>query len=251
MAAATLYAGQGVVRAQGMAESFNASLFVISAGLGLVRGDSLVPAYDLTVAKVPDAVGSRVIGAFSSASWWNAMRDGPYSAPISALTRGHGRIVMALSKSYASMVGPWLATLPAMVRGRLRIFGASLDRDLPPSLVPQWIQYDERLDSLVPGIKLHYATRAMEHFLEVCGRLPMADITADRTRIAEALKQVSMVAREHQARPRLDDKALMPMVARAMARCGSMARALDHLRNVDGVACSDQRFRSLMQEAYA
>lgn len=249
MAGADLYGGRGVVRAHRLADTLATPLFVISAGLGLVRGDSLVPAYDLTVAKVPGAIGDRVIGQFSASSWWDAMLDGPYSAPISALTRGHGRIVIALSRSYAAMVGPWLATLPSTVRGRLRILGASLDLDLPPSLVPQWIRHDESLDILVPGIKLHYATRAMEHFLAVCGRLPMADVAADRARVTEALGEIPRMMRN--PRRRLDDKVLEPMVAQAMESCGSIARALEHLRKVDGVACSDQRFRTLMQGIYA
>lgn len=247
--AATLYAGQGVVRARGLAGTLHTRLFVISAGLGLVRDDTLVPAYDLTTANVPGAISEKITGPFSASQWWTAVQQGPYAVPMSALSAGEGRIVIALSQAYASMVGPWLASLPSTVCLRLRLLGARLDRELPASLVPQWIRYDSRLDTAVPGIRLHYAARAMEHFLTVCAGLSMADAAADQAGVDDAMHNVR--APLSPLRPRIDDDALGPMVVSAMARCGSMARALDHLRNVDGVACSDQRFRTLIHEARA
>lgn len=247
--AGTLYAGQGLTRARNLVATFGGRLFVMSAGLGLVHDETAVPSYDLTIAKIPGAVTEKVQGAFSASAWWDAMMEGPYAASLASLLEGRGRIVIALSQSYAAMVGPWLATLPAVARGRLRLLGARLDRDLPASLVAQWIQYDSRLETAVPGMQLHYATRAMEHFLSVCGRMPMTHVAADQARVEAAMAGV--VCPRPAVRPRMDDRDLAPMVAQAMARCGSMARALAYLRKVTGVACSDQRFRTLLREARA
>lgn len=247
LSADALYAGKGVVRARILAAAHDTDLFVISAGLGLVRGDTHVPAYDLTISNVPGGVKERVEGKFLPAAWWASVVQGPYSAPMKQMTLGRGRIVVALSHSYAAMVGPWLAALPVQRRERLRILGASLDRVLPPSLISQWIRYDDRLDAVAPGIRLHFATRAMEHFLSICGQAPIADATSDQKRVDEAFRNISMP--ERRSRPRLSDDALTPMVVAAMAGCGSMARALNHLRNVEGVACSHERFRFLVQQA--
>lgn len=249
MPAADLYAGRGVSQAKVLAADIGANLFIISAGLGLLHGTMLVPAYNLTVSRVPGAIHERVDGPFSSSAWWSQVVGGCYSGEQAQFTAGTGRIVLALSQPYGRMLGPWLSELSADVRVRLRLLGANLEPELPPELARQWIRYDDRIDVAVPGMRLHYATRVLEHFVSVCAGRAMTDAADDQRRVDKALRDVAVPVRA--SRARVSDTDLLPMVQRAMKQCGSGIKALGHVRNVLGVACSDERFKRLVMEVQA
>ena len=151
--ASDLYAGRGFGLAVEAAKIASGKLYILSAGLGLVAGDQQVPVYGLTVSGAhADSVSSRVTGKLDVASWFSAVLSSPYSEPwADVVSENSGRILVALTRPYARMVGQSLSKLEPQALARLRIFGASLASDLPASLHPALTPYDERLNAVFPG----------------------------------------------------------------------------------------------------
>jgi hypothetical protein len=142
--AGALYAGRGFGLASRAAEIAGAELYVLSAGLGLVASDKQVPLYGLTVSgRQAESIAARVAGEFDAAAWFSSLLSSPHSAQwTDVVALGSGRVLIALTRPYAQMVGKSLEALAPQALGRLRIFGASLASDLPLVLHPMLAPYD-------------------------------------------------------------------------------------------------------------
>lgn len=245
--AGDLYAGTSFKRAQMVAERARAPVFILSAGLGLVAAATKVPSYDLTLSpSVATAVQFSITDTFDPSAWWEKLQVGPFASPMARLSDRKGRVLIALTQPYAQLVAQALAAMPASVRGRMRLLGSGLELHLPEKLHPQIIQYDSRLDVLMPGTRLDSASRALAHFVGLVSDQPLTTVAEDQFRVHSALAHVAYPATV--ARPRLTDTALRKHI-RKMARQGwSATMALRHLRTEVRVACEERRFRRLFEE---
>lgn len=248
--AGELYAGASFRRAQVVAEGAGAPVFILSAGLGLVAAAKKVPAYDLTLSpSAKTAVQFNVTDAFDPGAWWEGLQAGPFACPMARLGEGKGRILIALTQPYAQLVAQALAAMPAGARGRIRLLGSGLESYLPEKLHPQIIQYDSRLDVLMPGTRLDSASRALAHFAGLVADQRLTTVGDDQLRVRLALDGVAYPATT--TRPRLTDAALLKHI-RPMVREGwSATMALKHLRAEIQVACEADRFRRLYEEVSA
>ena len=134
--ASEYYAGRGPSEAKAAAAESGVVLAFVSAGLGLVRASAFIPRYTLTtVPGDPQAVGRRIEGDFSTAAWWEALRDAGLRKPddLRAIcSEAGGVLVVALPGTYLRMVGTELAALPTELLARTRIVGAPFDAVPPP-----------------------------------------------------------------------------------------------------------------------
>jgi hypothetical protein len=242
-----LYCGEAFCRARGVADEIGCSFFVVSAGLGLVKETTRVPSYDLTVSpSAPESLKDHLKGGFHPAAWWDAVQEGPFASALSDLGCDQGRIVIALTRPYALLIGDALASLLPSARKRLRLIGGGLSSCLPEVLHEQVIHYDARLDVLHPGTKLNFASRALAHFTRKVSGLPTRSTLDDQEVIDRALAKMALPVVT--VRRRLDDQALCACI-RSMVRDGfSASRALKHLRSELRVACEERRFRRLYEE---
>lgn len=248
--AAELYCGASHRRVQAAAAALGAPLYVISAGLGLVRGDAAIPPYDLTLSpSATDSLATRVSGDFDPAAWWEAVQTGPFASPLSSLARQPGRILVALTRPYALLIGPALAKLPEDTRARLRLFGSGLRASLPDALYQNVIDYDSRLDRLVPGTRLDAPARALAHFAALLGSKPPTTPAADQALVGLALDGVDFA--EKPSRPRLTDDEVRRHIAPMIQQGLSATAALKRLRTGMQVACEQGRFFRLYQDARA
>ena len=193
VAASSLYAGRGFGIARQAAALATAPLYIASAGLGLVAGDALTPAYGLTLlGKHADAVSARVQGALSPDAWFEAMLRGPFSDSwTNVLGDGEGSVLIALTHPYARMVARSLAELAPGQQARLRIFGRSLTAVLPQVLHPAIAPYDKRLDVISPGLLAHFASRALLHFVQSVLPIQIEGRTAQFEAVEAALGRVT------------------------------------------------------------
>lgn len=245
-----LYAGRGFGLAQGAAASVDARLYVLSAGLGLVASDSRVPVYGLTVASGhAESVAARVQGDFDPAAWFEALLKGPRSLQwADTFGEGRGRVLMALTRPYAEMVGSSMRALPARALARLRIFGASLSAFLPTEVHCAIMPYDARLDAIIPGTRADFSQRALSHFVrEVACRVGYQDSEADSEAVRCALTKVA--APERARRPRQTDDEILRLIRQQLKSQSGVARVLRALRDQDGVACEQSRFSRLYRAA--
>ena len=248
--ARALYAGRGFGLAAEAAKIAKAKLYILSAGLGLVAANRGVPVYGLTVSGGhAESVAARVTGEFDGVAWFSGLLRGPYSNQWGdAAGHGSGRVLIALTRPYAEMVGKSLSELDPSILARLRIFGASLSPALPAILRPALAPYDERLDAVLPGIRADFSQRALLHFVHsVAGNRDAQDRDADYAAVETALEGVLPPDRLRRTR-RTDEEIFQLILARLRSQTG-IARILRALRDEEGVACEQSRFARLYRAA--
>jgi hypothetical protein len=249
VAASALYTGRGFGIALRAANLAAAPIFIASAGLGLVEGDALAPAYGLTLTgKHKDAVSARVEGAFSPNAWFEAMLSGPFSSGwTDAFGEGDGEVLIALTKPYAEMIGRSLAALAPSKRAKLRLFGVSLTVALPEILRPAIAPYDRRLDTIMPGLDAHFSNRALLHFVQSGFPAQIGERAAEFEAVEAAL---GAVQRPHRPRrPTRTDAELVAWIAGRLRSERGIAKLLGVLRHDEGVACEQARFTRLYRAA--
>jgi hypothetical protein len=243
--ACELYGGRGFGLSREAASRASAELYVISAGLGLVRSDRVVPSYGVTVSDRGDqAIARRVIGRFDPASWWKAVSCGVYSENLASVARRHrGLLLVALTTPYAAMIGGELAALPAEARARMRLFGHGIAAVLPKPLAGSVMPYDARLDAAVPGTRTDFAQRALRHF---CQHVPL-DGSVDASRGAEEVGKLiaSYEAPTAPVRPRRSDEEMVALITGHLHHTTGIGRILRLVRDSDGLACEQARFSRL------
>jgi hypothetical protein len=250
-AAGVLYTGRGFGLATQAAKIAKAKLYILSAGLGLVASDQQVPLYGLTVTgRHAESIATRVTGEFDVAAWFSSLLSGPHSDQwADALAHGPGRILIALTRPYAQMVGTSLSALGPHALTRLRIFGASLGPVLPPVLRPALAPYDARLDAILPGTRADFSQRALLHFVRLitvkCDTHD--DRHADYAAVEAELRGVA--APDRLRRPRRTDSEIVQLIIARLQSQSGIARILRALRDDEGVACEQARFSRLYRTA--
>lgn len=248
-AAGVLYAGRGFSLAAQAAKIAEAKLYVLSAGLGLVPADRRVPLYGLTVsAGHSESVAARVTGDFDAAAWFSGLLSSPLSDQwVDAIGPTSGRILVALTRPYAQMVGDSLSALGPEVLARLRIFGVSLAAVLPAALHPALAPYDGRLDTILPGTRADFSQRALHHFVGLVAGKSEQERDADYGAVASALEKVTAPNRPN--RPRRTDAEILEMISVRLHSQQGIARILRALRDEEGIACEQSRFSRLYRVA--
>jgi hypothetical protein len=247
--AGAIYAGRAFGLAREAAETSSAKFYILSAGLGIVSGFRSIPAYGLTIsARREQSVTRKILGSFDPAEWFSSLLDSAYSDKWEDVAgQKSGRILVALSRPYAEMVGSSLAATSPKMFGRLRIFGAALETALPASLHAAIAPYDERLNAILPGTRVDFAQRAMLHFAQTVAVKPSKGREDDFAAVRFALKD-HRLPRQVQ-RPRMTDDQIVAVIKKRLRIQSGAARMLVALRHDEGIACEQSRFSRLYRVA--
>ena len=166
---------------------------------------------------------------------------------VEATGSNSGRILIALTRPYAQMVGESLSMLEPRTLARLRIFGTSLVSSLPAKLHPAIAPYDTRLDAILPGTRVDFSQRALHHFVGLLAGRIEQERDADYRAVANALEKVKAPYRPN--RPRRTDAEILEMISDRLQSQQGIARILRALRDEEGVACEQTRFTRLYRLA--
>lgn len=237
----SLYQGRSIVDAAAAAAWLESSWYVVSAGLGLVRSDHLVPAYECTVVAGSELGGRlRELGA-TAADWWNAVTaHQPY--PLSRLI-AQSPTLLALPSTYLRMIHDDLARVSPIEAVQLRIFTSTVGaRFVPEHLVDCVMPYDDRLESVrnYAGTRSDFAQRALRHFVEELGAasLPLEEA---RATVSEAL--VRLPQRLRSVGQRMSDDEIQRVLTEQWSQHGgSCTRLLRYLRDEARISCEQRRF---------
>lgn len=245
-----LYGGRAFRLARQAAVAAGADFLVISAGLGLVRGDRSVPSYALTTSgRGDEAIAPRITDIFLPRTWFAALSASPYATTWSdVFARGAGLVLCALTRPYAQLVADQLVALPYQDRARLRIFGESLTSVLPEALHAAVMPYDRRLDTVAPGTRADFPQRALADFAsDVAPGSAGADAAWHAAAVRRRLSAVEPPARPE--RPRMSDDEIKALIRARLPSERGIGRLLRALRDKDGVACEQARFSRLYRQA--
>lgn len=249
------YAGRGYCEAKAAAAHARAPLAVVSAGLGLVWSWESAPAYDVTISAGSNSVAQHLASRGETASdWWRALTSA-WGDPL-PFTRlmhecPHAKLLVALPRTYLSMVQSELAALQSQQLNRLRIFSSSAGlENLPDCLKPQGMPYDDRLEGTsLPGTQNDFPQRALRHFVEI---LKGADLEAGEARDLVYSTMANSRRRTIAIRTKCTDTEIIELLRASWhTHNGESSRLLRYLRDVAGVACAQERFKNLWHEVRA
>lgn len=242
-----LYQGGGFRRAKVAAESLNCPLYVVSAGLGLLRSTTEVPPYELSLSPgVTSSLLTRIVGPFDPVAWWSGLMAGPYATSTGELSQGTGRVLVAVTRPYAGLFTAAFASLPEATVARIRIFGPGIKTALPGHLQAQVIEHRRELDAVMPGLCLDAGVRGMAHFASLSDLEASGNVQTDQEAFDRSLRRYS--APTVVRRPKLSDRDLKKHISEMVSGGLSSTAALKHLRTALGVACEANRFRRMYVE---
>ncbi len=244
--AENLYQGRSIQDTAAVAAALGAHWYVVSAGLGLIRSDRPVPAYECTVAAGTDLDRRLKALDSSSAQWWNVLTD-TTPAPLSGLI-AKAPTLLALPSGYLRLVRDDLAQVTTAKAKSLRIFTSSAGAQCVPNHLQRCVMpYDDRLESVsgYAGTQADFAQRALRHFVEVLRATPMP---LDEARAAVAASLASHRRRQRSMGQRMtDDEILKVLTAQWTRHEGSSTKLLRYLRDEARISCEQKRFSRLWQ----
>lgn len=243
-----LYSGRAFSLASNAAERADADLYVLSAGMGFVKHDALVPPYNLSVAPgTIDCILRRSNAEpFTASQWWAALHKAKGSRPLEKLLRRRPKamLVVAATRPYIEMIEDELSSLAPSEVARLRIIGPTRPDSLPACLRPSMMPYDSRLNDAdlgLQGTQFDFAARALAHFVGLVGRDAHIESPQDHAKRV----RLSLAKRKAPVKPERErlDAAALERHMRALKKAGeSKSSALRKLRRNLGCACEQQRF---------
>lgn len=243
-----LYGGRSIAEARLAAKHADASLFFVSAGIGIVHAEALVPAYDLTPAQASGGLATALnTHRASPADWWHYLSR----AGLSRLVREHAdqQVLIALPSTYMKMLARDLAEMRPEDATRMRIFTSPAGADeVPASLRVAVLPYDERLESVTAysGTRADFPQRAMRHYIESLDA-SRASIEEGRQLVENSLSAYGLRQIPH--RQRLDDRHIKALIVRRWDSCdGRSSALLRALRDEELVACEQSRFAKIWHE---
>ena len=255
-AAREVYCGRGFREAEASAHELNAPLYVVSAGLGIVESNSLVPVYDLTVSlRSPNSIADKVLGSTTPQSWWTKIsQNTPYGVSLLSVLGRHPNalILIALSRPYIELLREELAQISPDQGDKLRFFGKNLEKVLLGHLENSWMPYDDRIDRAgqgYSGTQTDFAQRTLRHFVKEIIQASNKNACAmtHRSMVSGSLARLEL--RKTPMRSRLDDFGIFEVIRCNWARGkGQSSSLLRILRHELGIACEQFRFRKIYHE---
>ena len=247
--AGQLYVGRSILEARSVSQHLNGQLFIVSAGIGLLESDKLIPGYDISASgKETKLVGTLTQHGASKSDWWHLLTSGN---GLGWLLRKHPdtMLLLSLSSEYLDMVREDLGAVSSSDLSRIRVFtspaGQKKIGQIPGLPV---LPYDERLESIAgyAGTRSDFPQRALKHFvLGLNGYL----LPINEASIAVSSELGDFQYKETPNRRRLDDREICELIRQAWDNFGgSSAKLLRYLRDQELVACEQKRFSRLCRQ---
>ena len=249
-----VYVGRTVKDALVAAQILGADVFFVSAGLGLVKQDRLIPAYNLSItpnqrptrsSNAPSLPTILAEKSVSPAQWWTLLNRN--KTILDALSLSKTTFVwIAIPSSYVALIQSDLLQIPSEILKNVRIFtspaGAeSLDSNLRGVCLP----YDERLNSVLnsTGTRNDFPQRALLHYLN-CLNGEDLDLEEGKKRVLNFLSKHKI--REIPLRKKKTDAEIVSVIKKYWGPSkGSSSRLLRVLRDDLKISCEQRRFSNL------
>jgi hypothetical protein len=237
-----------------VARLISAEFYVISAGLGLVRSDDLVPNYSLTISEGDGSLQSWLaLQNVCSSHWWLALCEAlGTTTPLSNLINSQPKsslVFIALPASYLEMVASDLAFVRADHVRNIRIFTSTAGANtLGSNLQRVVMPYDDRLEGIAnhDGTRTDFPHRALKHFV--------AELQGHKLTILPAKASIRNAMDNSRRRivpkrNRATDRQIVELLhANWVAYDGSAYKLLRYLRDEALVACEQSRFSRLWRK---
>lgn len=279
--AALQYKGRGFKQALNAMQGELSKLFIISAGLGLVRADDQIPAYNFTVSSGSEDI-KHVLPyvTFDGPKWFTDMcNTNVTTAVVEASGTTHNLqqiishaaktgqyVILALSKPYLKLVLNELIKVHKERPGAftcVRLIGGNLEAIAPFWMFDHVMPYTANASG-VTGARIDFAQRATHHFIKEI--LPNVKPPSDGyhsinlvspqeharlvyEKFPEFLKSSFAGSLNESERKKLTEEELLAWITEHWDECfGAKTRMLFTLRKGHGISCSVERFNAAFSQ---
>ncbi len=252
--AGRLYCGRSFSESVVAANRLNAELWIVSAGMGLISNEDMVPAYNLSVSNTSSSPGAHMSGSWDSTLWWkdvNKIWSPKRSIRTLLSDNPKSLVIIALSGPYFHMVRADLQKIIPTERDRVRLIVHPANRSALPALSGNIMPYDERLDgpdSSFRGTQNDFAARAANHFCSLLVKNRVQSINYHRELVAKSLSTFRRPERVRR-KQRTDTEIVQLIILNWAEARGLSGRMLRILRDKETIACEQSRFRRLFHTA--
>lgn len=243
--AISVYKGRSVseiIQAKGLIKS---EVIFISAGLGVVREDDLIPNYDLTISDGRHSLKPLFAKwSIDEAAWWEKLVQ--HSSHQDYMNEVSGYLFIAVPQNYLKMILPSLMSLSPKTLSKLRLFlhPASL-RSVPEKLKPYYMPYSYKIEnSDMAGTKVDYCQRCLHHFIQHIHTADQDFLTA--TELVKQFIQALPLPPPKVKRLQVNDDEIKQLILEGWDNCqGHSSKLLRYLRDDKKTACEQSRFQKL------
>ncbi len=256
-----LYNGDGWKRSLAARDAMekclgNATLYILSAGFGLLRKDDLVPPYSATFAPDEDQIARRVEGGnFTTEahrSWWKAISEkrGQFMPSRFEELTSHDFILIAAGVDYLQATDSDISKLARTHRQeRLFIIGIGTQLSaLDPAIRPCLLPVDISVELMLPGPRSTVNQRALQWAVEKVISKVSWDARAVREEISNELSEwrLTRAAMPQRELHRLDDVAVERWISSSLDKKPNLPKhkLLEMFRQ--GHSCEQKRFFKLV-----
>lgn len=228
---------------------FDATLWVASAGYGLVRADQPVAAYSATFSSGhPDSVARGGGGTEALQAWWRSLSHAFEAGPGGRSFRNiasdtpDGRWLVVGSPAYIHAMEPQLADLPSVENRCLLVTGSPGPRDV--RLLTSWLVSDAVLQPQLGGAMPALHARVARHLLQL---LPdTATLTKEWAKGVLEGERLKSPGYTRPDRERGNDDEVKAFIRASLAKDDRASHtALLRAYRTAGRACEQSRFRAL------
>lgn len=249
-----LYQGRSFSECRVATRTTAAEFYVVSAGLGLVHANDLVPNYSLTISEGTGSLQKWLSTQGADATdWWIVLcqaMDSP--TPISRLINAqdpNAHHLIALPSSYLAMVAPDLALVQDNRLHTLRIFtSVAGTKTLPTKLQSSVMPYDERLEGIAShnGTRSDFPQRALKHFVT---HLKAHEQTLDAAKEGVKASMAAAVKPTIPLRKKVSNERIVELIRTHWhSHEGNALKLLRFLRDDAKIACEQSRFSGIWRK---
>jgi hypothetical protein len=249
--ASETYGGRSFSESLAASSQLSADLYVISAGLGLVHAEDLIPHYNLTISQGDGSIAAWLRKKSTDASdWWRLLNQKLNKpGPLFRLAKSSDGLLLALPSTYLNLVSDELMMMSDETLAKVYIITSHAgQRNIAPKLRGRCLPYDERLDGspLYQGTRNDFPQRALKHLVS---EIDFKDIPISTTqsKVLDYLK--SHTKPTLPARVKQDDQQIKQLIRKNWEKCeGNREKLLRYLRDIALVSCEQKRFGYLWNE---
>ena len=243
-----VYKGRTVTEIIHAKKIINAKIFFLSAGLGLVAEDDLIPSYDLTISSGTNSLKPLLeTWSINEGTWGKKLLQ--HSNLEHIFQNYQGEIFIALPHSYLKMFLPIIENLSTSITNRFRLFLHPTSYKILPDIIKKsYIPYTYKIESTpFSGTKVDYCQRCLHHFIKYIYQ-PNQDLDSSISAVENFLSTIPD-APEQSKRQRVSDSEIIKFILEGWETCeGRSLKLLRYIRDEKQVACEQSRFKNLWRE---
>lgn len=243
--AVSIYKGRSVSEIIRAKNHIDAEIFFLSAGLGIVKEDDLIPNYDLTISEGNNSLKPLLARWLIDESiWWEKLSRKSLNKDF--INQTDGVIFISLPHTYLKMIIPTLIQMDDRKLKNIRLFLHPISyQSLPDNLKQCYMPYSYKIEnSEFSGTKVDYCQRCLHHFIKYIHE-PNQNIIVATESVKSFIEGLPPLA-PRVKRLQLNDNEISNIILEGWDVCkGQSSKLLRYLRDDKKIACEQSRFQGL------